>query len=180
MNWAGRLVEMPPRLAWRRARLANALYRRAFGAYGTGTVIVRPQILRGVKRIFIGADCAFYPGAWLACEHGGGPIEVGDENYFGHRNHLHAGAPITIGNGCVFADDVYIGTADHGREDRGTSHPTAPVRIGNGVFLGQRSVILGGVTIGDRATVGAHAVVTHDVPAGAVVAGVPARQIGGR
>lgn len=180
MSWAGRLVELPPRLAWRRARLANALYRRAFGAFGSGSVIVRPQILRGTERIFIGENCAFYSGAWLACEADGGPIEIGDDNYFGQRTHLHAGAPITIGSGCVFVDEVYVGTADHDRSVRSVSHPTSPVKIGDRVFLGQRAVVLGGVTIGDGATVGAHAVVTHDVPAGAVVAGVPARQVGTR
>ena len=77
----------------------------------------------------------------------------------------------------MLADGVYIGSADHGRDDRSTSHGTGEVRIGDNVFLGQRSVILGGVTIGDGATVGAHAVVTRDVPPGAIVGGVPARVI---
>jgi acetyltransferase-like isoleucine patch superfamily enzyme len=53
-----------------------------------------------------------------------------------------------------------------------------PVRIGKGVFIGTRAIILKGVTIGDRARVGAGAVVTRDVPPGAVVAGNPARLIG--
>ena len=51
------------------------------------------------------------------------------------------------------------------------------VRIGNHVFVGANATILPGVTIGDGAVVGAGSVVTHDVPAGAVVAGVPARVI---
>jgi maltose O-acetyltransferase len=53
-----------------------------------------------------------------------------------------------------------------------------PVRIGKGVFVGTRAIVLKGVTIGDRARVGAGAVVTRDVPPGGVVAGNPARLIG--
>jgi acetyltransferase-like isoleucine patch superfamily enzyme len=52
------------------------------------------------------------------------------------------------------------------------------VVIGDRVWLGTRAVVLKGVTIGDGAVVAAGAVVTRDVPAGAVVAGVPARVVG--
>jgi acetyltransferase-like isoleucine patch superfamily enzyme len=178
VNLASRLVKLPPGLAWHRARLATPLYRRAFATFGAGSVIVRPQVLRGTQRIFVGERCAFYPGAWLACEDGGGPLRIGGDNYFGHRTHLHAADPLTIGDGCVFADDVYIGTTDHDRDVRSRSHGSGPVTIGDRVFLGQRVTVLGGVTIGDGATVGAHSVVTKDVRPGAVVAGVPAREIG--
>ena len=77
----------------------------------------------------------------------------------------------------MLADGVYVGSADHDR-DRPAPPSTAPgrSRIGDGVFLGQRAVVLGGVTIGDGATVGADAVVTRDVAAGATVGGVPARR----
>ena len=51
------------------------------------------------------------------------------------------------------------------------------VKIGNRVFIGANATILPGVTIGDDAVIGAGSVVTHDIPAGAVAAGVPARVI---
>jgi serine acetyltransferase len=50
--------------------------------------------------------------------------------------------------------------------------------LGERVFVGSGARILGGLTIGDDAVIGAGAVVTKDVPAGVTVVGVPARQIG--
>jgi acetyltransferase-like isoleucine patch superfamily enzyme len=52
---------------------------------------------------------------------------------------------------------------------------TAPVVIGNNVWLGSKVSVLRGVRIGDNAIIGAGAVVTHDIPANAIAAGVPAR-----
>lgn len=52
------------------------------------------------------------------------------------------------------------------------------IKIGNHVFIGANSTILPGVTIGDYAVIGSGSVVTHNIPDGVVVAGVPARQIG--
>jgi acetyltransferase-like isoleucine patch superfamily enzyme len=55
------------------------------------------------------------------------------------------------------------------------SKNSKPIKIGRGCFIGSRSMILKGVTLGDRAVVGAGAVVTKDVPAYSVAAGNPAR-----
>ena len=179
MTFAARVAESPRSIRWHRARITSALiYRPAFGGFGPGTVLVRPQRLQGIERIYLGERCAFFEDAWLACEPGAGSITVGDDNYFGQSVHLHAIDPISIGSHCVVADGVFIATTDHGRTDRATTHGTGRVTIGDHVFIGQRSVILGGVTIGDGATVGAHAVVTRDVPSGATVAGVPAKVVG--
>ena len=175
-----RLTEAGPGLRWHLARPRTALlYRRAFAALGPGTVIVGPRVLRGVDRISVGADCAIYSGAWLACEGDRSGITIGDGTYVGHDVHVHSIDRVTIGSGCVLADGVHVTTSDHDRGDRLATHGSGPVTIGDHVFVGQRAVVLGGVTIGDGATVGAHAVVTRDVPAGAVVGGVPARVIGG-
>ena len=53
----------------------------------------------------------------------------------------------------------------------------APVEIGRNAFIGDRAIILKGVTIGADAVVGAGSVVTADIPAGVVAAGIPARVV---
>lgn len=173
-----RVVEAPPSVRWHLGRVRTALSRRAFAALGPGTVIVRPRVLRGVERIAIGANCAIYDGVWLQVEEGGGLLTIADDVYLGHGVHIHCVDPVTVGTATMIVDDVYIGSADHGRTDRSHVHGTGPIHIGHRVFIGQRAVVLGGVTIGDGATVGAGAVVTRDVPAGATVVGVPARVVG--
>jgi maltose O-acetyltransferase len=84
---------------------------------------------------------------------------------------------ITIGDRVAIAHEVMVLTSTH---KIGTSHRragvkvTSPVSIGDGVWLGARSVILPGVTVGDGAVVSTGAVVTKDVPPNSVVAGAPA------
>ena len=102
----------------------------------------------------------------------------------GARVYLNAGCTIldsgrvTIGEGTMLGPSVQIYCAEHHKDAdlRGQGLEVArPVTIGADVWIGGGAIILGGVTIGDGAIVGAGAVVTKDVPAGAVVAGNPAR-----
>ena len=83
---------------------------------------------------------------------------------------------ITIGDGTLIGHNVVMATINHGLapESRGDNIP-APIVLGRNVWVGANATILPGVTIGDNAVIAAGSVVTKDVPANVVVAGVPAR-----
>jgi maltose O-acetyltransferase len=122
-------------------------------------------------------------GMWLA-----GAMTVGGRHArrhlrIGHHVSVNVGVYIDASGDVVIGDDVSIGqhvmilTHSHelGSSTRraGPLKP-APVRIGDGAWIGARSVVMPGVEVGDGAVVAAGAVVTADVPADTLVAGVPA------
>ena len=85
---------------------------------------------------------------------------------------------IEIGDGCLIGHQVVMATLDHVQDpDRRADMIPAPIVLGKNVWVGAHATILAGVTVGDNAVVAAGAVVTKDVPANAVVGGVPARII---
>lgn len=84
---------------------------------------------------------------------------------------------VEIGEGATVAQEAYLCAGTHDFEDPAMPLRTAPVKIGPGVFVGARAFVLPGVTIGEKAVVGACSVVTRNVQAGEVVAGNPARPI---
>ena len=105
------------------------------------------------------------------------PSEMGEGSYVGGFSHISQFT--TIGKYCSIANLVTIGAQPHAL-DRFCNYPfkSTPNRIttiGNDVWIGSNSVVLGGVSIGDGAVVGAGSVVTRNVPPYAIVAGNPAR-----
>ncbi len=83
---------------------------------------------------------------------------------------------VFIGHGVVFINDIYPrATRPDGRLQTAEDWTVVPTVVRRGASVGSGATILAGVEIGERAIVGAGAVVTRDVPAGAIVAGVPAR-----
>ena len=85
---------------------------------------------------------------------------------------------ITIGDGSLIGHGSTLTTLNHAMDpDRRADMTPAPIVIGRKVWLGAAVTVVPGVTIGDGAIVGAGAVVTKDVPAGAIVAGVPAKLV---
>jgi maltose O-acetyltransferase len=109
-----------------------------------------------------------------------GMLRIGSDCWLNIGCLLDLGAPITIGNKVSLGHGVLLLTRSH---EMGTSGNRAggifarPVSVGSGAWLGARCTILPGVKIGAGAVVAAGALVTQDVPANVLVAGVPARVI---
>lgn len=85
---------------------------------------------------------------------------------------------VFVGHGVMFINDRYPRAAVEGTLQTDDDWKVKPIRVRKGASLGSAAVIMCGVTIGEQALVGAGAVVTHDIPDHAIVAGVPARVIG--
>jgi serine O-acetyltransferase len=92
---------------------------------------------------------------------------IGTSVYLDHATGIIIGADSRIGDGVTMMQNVTIG--------RGPERPARAPRIGRGAYLSSGASIIGDISIGDFAKVGAGAVVTHDVPAGCTAVGVPAR-----
>lgn len=93
---------------------------------------------------------------------------------------IEIGSHVNIGAGCMIMDSNFHSTNWKDRLDRRKdieNHRNAPVKIGDVVFIGARSIICKGVTIGDHAMIAAGSVVVTDVPADEVWGGNPARFI---
>ncbi|MCW3040473.1 MAG: hypothetical protein JWM31_2378 [Solirubrobacterales bacterium] len=129
-----------------------------------GHVWVAGRLVARDFRIFNGAQVGVNAGAELIL--GSGYANVGLS--------LACFERIEIGEGAAIGEQVMIRDSDN-HQILGSGPATAPIVVGDLVWIGARATILKGVTIGDGAVVAAGAVVNRDVPAGALVAGVPAR-----
>lgn len=105
-------------------------------------------------------------------------ITVGKNVFINVCCHFQDQGGITLGDNCLVGHNVVFATLNHGfaPEERQSMLP-APIVVGRNVWIGSNSTILQGVTIGDNSIIAAGSVVTKDVPANAIVAGVPARFI---
>jgi acetyltransferase-like isoleucine patch superfamily enzyme len=109
-----------------------------------------------------------------------GTLRIGDKTVLGREDTLNCYLDLEIGPRCLVADWVYVGDFDHRYDDldvpvKDQGIVKTPVRIGADVWIGVKASVLRGAQIGDGCVVGAHAVVKGTHPAGAVLAGVPAR-----
>ncbi|HTL71347.1 MAG TPA: acyltransferase [Candidatus Eisenbacteria bacterium] len=111
-----------------------------------------------------------------------GTLEIGDRNYFNRGVKIACLGRVTVGSDCLIADSVHFYDHDHRSDDprlpiRDQGYVSAPIEIGDGVWIGAKATVLKGVRIGDGAIVAAGSVVTRDVPDFAVAAGCPARVV---
>lgn len=106
-------------------------------------------------------------------------IIIGDYCLIAPGVKIAAADAIHIGNNCMLAANVSITDSDwHGVYNRiRPFRCTAPVTLGNNVWIGERTLVLKGVHIGDNSIIGAGSVVTKNIPANVIAAGNPARVI---
>lgn len=102
-------------------------------------------------------------------------VQIGGGVFLPHTVGTVIGAA-RIGDNCTIMQGVTLGTS---QPDMGFTVSERPV-IGNDVLIGAGAKVIGGVTVGDHAKIGANAVVLHDVPPYSVAVGVPAVILVGR
>ncbi|RAH98338.1 N-acetyltransferase [Acuticoccus sediminis] len=144
---------------------------------GTGAVITLPDLVN-IYRCRIGPDSRVGP--FVEIQVG---CVVGARCKISSHSFLCEGVTLEdevfIGHGVMFTNDLYpAATTVTGALKGPDDWTVAPITVGARASVGSNATILGGVTIGREALVGAGAVVTHDVPDFAIVAGVPARIVG--
>lgn len=111
-------------------------------------------------------------------------VKIGKNvNFYGMRPGMFSTEPwlISIGDNVYITNGCQFVTHDGGtlilRKEVPDLEITAPIKIGSDVYIGLNSLILPGVTIGNRVIIGAGSVVNKDIPDGSVAAGVPARVV---
>ena len=148
-----------------------------------GLAFVGPRVV-----LQVGRQAQLELGRWSWIGHGTkiraheGLVSIGAKTVMGQECTISSFQHVKIGRECVIADRVMFIDFDHGvvevdRPIRLQGIYKRDVNVGNNVWIGYGACILRGVTIGDNAIIGTNAVVTKDVPANAVVGGLPARII---
>lgn len=111
-------------------------------------------------------------------------INIGKNTTVGFHNFIFASERIEIGDDCLIAPFVYIVDSNHqiNRNEKINTQPnqTAPIVIGNDVWIASHVTILKGVKIGDGAVIAANSMVNRDVEPYTIVGGSPAKPIGKR
>jgi acetyltransferase-like isoleucine patch superfamily enzyme len=165
-------------LPWNRARIHREFARRrAFCRWP-----VHGNVLEAFRdgRLEVGADTLFEPGVWITAP-GEARIRIGSGTFLNLGVMIAAFELVEIGDHCMLANGCFVSDANHRFDDvhqpvtwQGFS-TKGPTRIGDNVWCGAHVVVTSGVTIGERAIVGANSVVTTDVAPYSIVAGTPAR-----
>lgn len=158
-----------------REHLTGLWFSRHFTEHGIVVVTggrPRPEVFNRGGELRCG-NCQFYSGVRLEIGPGAG-IEIGNGTYINRNTLIVAEESVRIGRDCRISWDVIIMDSDqHPLHSDETGR--GRVTIGDNVWIGCRSIILKGVTIGEGAVVAAGSVVTKDLPAHTIAAGVPAR-----
>jgi acetyltransferase-like isoleucine patch superfamily enzyme len=182
-----------PRARWHRLLLFKLIGRfrrwrlaRRFQSLGRGSSLARPFWLRGSASMSIGDRVTIWQGARLTAVNYDPErtiISIGDGTSIHSNVHISAARRVDIGRGVLIAANCYITDHDHDwldPEDPPRFNArllVTPTTIGDHAWIGEKVTVLRGVNIGAGCVIGAHSVVTHDIPDRSVAVGSPARVV---
>ena len=134
------------------------------------------RLLLRMSGVDVGTGVCVCGRGWI---YGRGQLRIGDGTWMspGVTVHTHVEAPVRIGDRCDIGPGVEFITGSHemgGSARRAGPGKASPITVGNGCWIGAGTKILGGTCVGEGAVVAAGSVVTRDVEANTLVAGVPA------
>lgn len=175
MDWARRRTELHwHAAAVRQGAKAKWVLRGARRVGRSAHVLGWPRV--NATDLEIGEQFKIWSGHRQTLISGWGRIRFGDRCFVNCGAVVIATREVDVGDDVAMGNEVYVMDSNsHGVE--GQPHVEAPVRIGDGTWLGARAMVLPGVTIGKRVLVAAGSVVTRDVPDDVLVAGNPAKVV---
>ena len=141
---------------------------------------------RGLGGLTLGRNLRIGEGGFIGCWTEEAVISIGDNVGIGSYAHITAINMIEIHSGVLLGKNVTISDNSHGnlsKDEKSISpanrmlYSKGPVIIGKNVWIGDKATILPNVSIGEGTVVGANSVVTKDLPANCVAAGIPAKII---
>lgn len=140
------------------------------------TVIGESTVMINTANIRIGSGCLIQDRVYLRAGVDGS-IEIGDGAALNSFVQIYGHGGVKIGASTQIGPGTIITTSGHDYRATDLARDNAPIILGDRVWIGANCTILPGVTIGDKAVIGAGAVVAEDIPASCVAVGVPARVI---
>lgn len=177
LNYKGRYWKVFSTLFKKQKLSLQSIIRKAHLYIGQGCILEKGFTLElngSNAVVYIGNNFYSRRNSHIICENG--ELLIGDDIFLNYNVSITCLEKIQIGQGTLIANNVVI--VDHDHDD--SKFKTAPIVIGNGVWIGANATILKGVTIEDGAVIAAGAVVTKDVSKNTIVGGVPAKYIKGK
>ncbi len=142
------------------------------------------ELLRYPRNISIDSRVVLKEGTRICACNEQAQIKIGKNTTVGFHTFIYASENISVGNDCLIAPFVYLVDSDHvaekGKLINQQGNTTAPVLIGNDVWIGTGAKILKGTSIGNGAIIAAGAVVSGVVGANEIFGGIPAKKISER
>ncbi len=164
----------------------NSFFRKGV-CFGKDSYIRENAQIGGGSHIILGEHTRISPYSRLMCfekisgERLNPTLSIGDNCFIGRNCTISCSEHIEIGNDCLITGYVFICDSEHGMNpEYGERYEKQPMirkntKIGNNVFIGEKAMIMPGVSIGDNCIIGAGSVVKKSFPNDCMIVGNPAR-----